>query len=664
MDHPVSSKRRSFKIRTRFGTAREWRSRKNRPCDVCRQRKTACIIESHPPCKFCRSRGLNCRSSGEAPPRSQRMPVQDVARSSPDNHDPGLAVTPGLQTNVGSLTLPDLSPGIQSSLLATPQSTQWLIGEASPTPQHPVLDSGVTHTLEDVENRTTHNMGLAAEQDTDLLASFRAAIMNESDGVSADILQVKEGGTELTIPPVHFNLLHDEFQPADDLAKAQASQNIETMIAPHGPALVRLFFTHVHPVYSVVSKARFLQTYSTDKFSIPASLRGAIYGLGAMFWSQGSHLPETMPFDLHLLFEEAVSSLQREFHAPNLWKLQACLLLLHERPADNATIETPRTWIFSAQIVACAQMIGLHRDPQQWQIAPWEKHMRKKLWWATYAADIWSSICHGNPPHIYPASFTTAPPDMDDVSFDEDLSVGLQGMVDVSSRSIDISTCASFLEMTKLSQILHELIDTHYSDTCYGRAITQPGHREHQLLEIKTKLDTWESMTPHCVTMGYSREASSFRNNAPIRLAYFAVKALFFRALMSPATRAAKSDPDSTLCRYFDEAVGNFQAFAIFMNQISQRCLHAFWGGHARSQLTLCGNFLIYLFLLAPSPTQVHASFRLLESFHEALQRLREWADDDASLGLLRPVALRIDSFFTHAAQTMRSGMGPSPTGT
>lgn len=78
----------------------------------------------------------------------------------------------------------------------------------------------------------------------------------------------------------------------------------------------------------------------------------------------------------------------------------------------------------------------------------------------------------------------------------------------------------------------------------------------------------------------------------------------------------------------------------------------------ARSQLTLCGNFLIYLFLLASTPTQVHSAFALLESFHDSLQRLREWAIDDASLALVRPVALRIYSFFTQAARIMRTEMG------
>ena len=74
--------------------------------------------------------------------------------------------------------------------------------------------------------------------------------------------------------------------------------------------------------------------------------------------------------------------------------------------------------------------------------------------------------------------------------------------------------------------------------------------------------------------------------------------------------------------------------------------------------MILCGNFLIYLFLLAPDPEQVQATFQLLGRFHDALQRLSAVADKVA-INLLRPVALRFDSFFTQAAQIMRTG---SPT--
>lgn len=42
---------RKFVIQSTFGVPRERRSRKSRPCDACRRRKTACIITTEPPCK-------------------------------------------------------------------------------------------------------------------------------------------------------------------------------------------------------------------------------------------------------------------------------------------------------------------------------------------------------------------------------------------------------------------------------------------------------------------------------------------------------------------------------------------------------------------------------------------------------------------------------------
>ncbi|KAL2849708.1 fungal-specific transcription factor domain-containing protein [Aspergillus pseudodeflectus] len=665
MEHSTPQRRRSFKIKTKFGSARQWRSRKNPPCDACRRRKTACIIETSPPCRFCRSKGQVCTSTDIETGPSRQGPRDTVVESDQDTTDSTV--------DASYLSIPPLtSPGIESESFGIPLIAQTtspsyrsasvaasLTSPGAHLPNStPRSDNGpVVDTLEDNENRTAHSVGLSGEQDTDLLASFRSFITNERDGVSADVIQAFAGDLEVTAFPIHFNLLTDEFQPADDVAKSRISDAIESMVSPHASTLVRLFFKHVHPVYCVVSKGRFLKAYSQDKTKIPASLRGAIYGLGSTFWQHDSDVEGTLHFDLHTLFEEAQSSLQREFHAPDLWTIQACLLLLYERAADNATIETPRTWVFSSHTVSCAHMAGLHRDCSTWHLVPGEKKLRRKLWWATYMSDIWSSVCHGNPPLVYPGSFTTAPPSIDDLAFDEDVPADLQHMVDLSSRTADISTSARFLEMVKLSQILHELIDSYFLDSTYQQTIVQPQLREAKLLNIRQDLENWSSMVPNCVTMAYNGERHAFRNNGPLNLAYFAVQALLFRALMSPARMSAKTDPTSSLCRYFDSAVAEFRSFTLFMDRITRVTLHAFWGGHARSQLTLCGNFLIYLFLLAPSPEQVHPAFELLGSFHESLQRLREWADDDPSLALLRPVALRIDSFFLHAARIMRNGM-------
>ncbi|GKT56688.1 thiamine transporter [Colletotrichum tofieldiae] len=128
---------------------------------------------------------------------------------------------------------------------------------------------------------------------------------------------------------------------------------------------------------------------------------------------------------------------------------------------------------------------------------------------------------------------------------------------------------------------------------------------------------------------------------------------------MSPATKNAKSISSSSLCQWFSTALVEFESFIKFMNSISLEDLKGFWGRHARSQLVLCGNFLIYLFLLASEAADVTCAFRLIEGFHESLQRLKSQSEPTYEL-LILPVSLRIESFFTQAADRLR---GPSLPG-
>jgi hypothetical protein len=198
-------------------------------------------------------------------------------------------------------------------------------------------------------------------------------------------------------------------------------------------------------------------------------VRGVVYGLASNFWIRDQAIA-SFPLNQHELFEDALASLQREFHGPNLWTVQACLLLIHENSAENATIETPRVWTLAAQTVACAQVIGLHRDPTNWNIAPWEKSLRKKLWWATFSADVWSSVCHGNPPHIYRESFTTRLLTMDDLNMGEDvpppLARRIQSLVDQATLSSEVATCARLFQSIAISRIVHELLHSSLLVAC------------------------------------------------------------------------------------------------------------------------------------------------------------------------------------------------------
>ncbi|KAK1716053.1 fungal-specific transcription factor domain-containing protein [Colletotrichum acutatum] len=636
-DIKKSSQRRRFKVPSEFGQARQPRSRKNRPCDACRKRKTACVITSTPPCLFCKGRGIKCRSSasdsvasGSAPSASSFASAsapQDAAQDGPSSN----SESPRITSN--NISLSTRSDPIE------------------------VIPAPYLQTLEDHENRTAHSMGPAAEQDTHFLASFRSDVLSGPNQIDAEFIQVYKGGGYPWDPPVHFCLLQDEFTAHDNMAREEASRAIEELVEPHGPTLVRLYFRHIHPVLLVLSKVSFLRQYTDDKSKLPASLRGAVYALASVFWKSEPSLQGSLHFQQHELADLATGSLQREFDSPKLAKLQASLLLLHMTPNRTDSIAHPRTWTSTAQAVAAAQMTGLHQDAEKWYIPAWEKRLRRKLWWATYVTDVWSALCHGNPPHIYPTSFNTSSIAMEDLRSDESVPEDLKSLVYPCNVGFDVASGARFLELVKVSQTLREVIDCSFQVTRLSPPYSQKLEMENRgrLVLLQGELHNWSTLLPQCLSIPHPGKAPDISNNAPLHLAYYAHLALLYRALMNPATKVSKAMPSSNLRLWFGTALSDFASFTMFMSELTSGDLQGFWGCHARSQFILCGNFITYLFVLATEPGDVTSAFNLLESFHDTLQRLNRHIDSISEL-LLLPVTLRIDSFFTQAADRLRGG--------
>lgn len=58
----------------------------------------------------------------------------------------------------------------------------------------------------------------------------------------------------------------------------------------------------------------------------------------------------------------------------------------------------------------------------------------------------------------------------------------------------------------------------------------------------------------------------------------YTTKVLLYRALMHPATKEAKGDPDSNLCVWLPDALAAFAEFTNFLSQITTNDLNGFWG--------------------------------------------------------------------------------------
>ncbi|KAG7421284.1 putative transcriptional regulatory protein [Fusarium oxysporum f. sp. rapae] len=649
---------RKFSIRSNFGKARQPRSRKNRPCDACRRRKTACVITSEPPCLFCKSRGLVCQSLSDTDPLAHR-PTSGPGPESSRSHD---ALSPAsASASVSASGTSAISPSAPSE--ATRHKSEsaavvhnGLVRHPVPVPGEGSLDRSISldpprlepnqevaYALEDVPGRTAHAMALGSEQDPYFLDAFRSVLLSEREGIDANFVQVYHGGPDVDDYPMHFLLLLDEFPDHKNEARQVASDAIERIVWPHGPALVRLYFRHVHVGFPVIHKTRFLRQYATAKLDIPSSLRGAVYALACVFWKQDATLAGIpCPFQQHELTNNAQEALRRELDAPNLSRLMSALLLMHMVPPEIDSVETPYVWVMACQATATAQMLGLHQDPDKWNIAPWEKRLRKKLWWAVFYTDCWSAVSHGNPPHISYESFTTPPPDMDDLRSGEDIPDDLRYMIDPEDATFRVSDGARFLEMITVSREMRAILDC-----SYGVRSTQQTRT--QLIPIRDTLKEWPSLIPSCLAV------RPYAHNGPLHISFFATQVLLFRGLMFPATRAAKVTPGSNLQRWLSTALAEFELFTTFMAYITEEELTSFWGRFARTQLILCGNFLIYLFLLASDPRDIEAAYRLLEKFHQSLQRLGA-TEDVAAKVFLRPVILRIDSFFMQATELIKHG--------
>ena len=318
-----------------------------------------------------------------------------------------------------------------------------------------LLSDDTEHSLEDSKDFTAHFIGLSGEQDTNLLASIRYNVLNETSFIDFNIRQVYPGDLNRGIPPIHFTILQDAFPDRDQRTKNLASDAIESQVGEFGNTLVNLYFRFVHPILPVLSKSRLLKSYATNKMDIPASLRGAMYGLASAFLTQDQTLRDIPLISQAILFEHAHAALNRELDSPKLSTLQACLLLLHQQPEINGTTESPRIWMLACQASACAQSLGLHQDPSNWKMASWEKKLRKKLWWAAYVTDKWTSICHGNHPHLSDESFDTSDLEMDDLACDEDVT-GLPGSEILGEKEQQFSHVHSlrFIELVKLTKIL------------------------------------------------------------------------------------------------------------------------------------------------------------------------------------------------------------------
>lgn len=155
---------------------------------------------------------------------------------------------------------------------------------------------------------------------------------------------------------------------------------------------------------------------------IPVLLRAAVYASALPYVVHDSTLFISGTYNESLgdrLWDMVYKQVHEETHSPKLAVIQASLLYLQRLPARRKQTpgDTCSRSLFLGSTVALAMSLGLHLECRPWGIPGWEKRLRRRLWWAVYMEDKWTSLLLGRPPLIRPDEWDVL--GLDDGDFEE-----------------------------------------------------------------------------------------------------------------------------------------------------------------------------------------------------------------------------------------------------
>lgn len=186
---------------------------------------------------------------------------------------------------------------------------------------------------------------------------------------------------------------------------------------------------------------------------MPVVLRTAIYASALpyvvhdpMLFVSGAYNEALGDRLWHMVHEQV----HEETRSPKLAVIQASLLYLQRLPARHQQIpsESCSRSLFLGSTVALAMSLGLHLECRPWGIPAWEKRLRRRLWWAVYLEDKWTSLLLGRPPLIRPDEWDVL--DLEEGDFregdsPEDTGVSFHGRI-----------FPSFIKLARLVEDIHQ----------------------------------------------------------------------------------------------------------------------------------------------------------------------------------------------------------------
>lgn len=391
-------------------------SKRQRPCDFCRSRKTACRIDQAPPCRLCISHNRQCTFVEAAAPRKRLLAADDGPGAIDGASSPhvGSQMAASATAMPSASQLPTQSPDKEFVQLDYAgdfnfSTTQSEFEAMFRSPRAPSTPSTVwmrrapppSGSIEEVESPPGANpqlLGLSGDMDPLLLRHYRFDDRGMFGFKELAIHSVQDQPVPCQFLVSQQSIFSRRRQEAgfDQSQENLNRQELENIIPLRvGERLIKLFWDFIQPQWPILSTSQ-----PAEPSLSPPYLLAAIYSITLPFALHDDKLSVDVAYDnppYPALSQIINKALTYEVHSPSIAFAQTLLLLVLRPSADPLVADMAYRRDILGRLVACATTLGLHLDPSGWSMPDWQKAQRQRLSFCIFAVDTWTASVQGSP---------------------------------------------------------------------------------------------------------------------------------------------------------------------------------------------------------------------------------------------------------------------------
>ncbi|CUM63838.1 uncharacterized protein PRCAT00001423001 [Priceomyces carsonii] len=648
---------------------RPYRSRKFRPCDSCRKRKSCCIIVGGPPCKTCQIRCNPCTftesalrhksraktNTDKAGENSNGTKVNKLTIQSPDNDKKGrklaaeLLVGSKANTISSKISLP-LEHGINFNLSTSTHLWDYLFSDleqgsikstipAANESDFSCRDFKAKVSSFDFEDLTEKEIRLYNKGTLEGNESIRSQYIFENSCFDPYVYSIFDHDSEGEF--VNLNMRTRQMDQSSNLGHfmiikeytgaslntLKYKEEVFSLVGDSGPRMLLLFFKYVNPFLPVFSRSRFYRTLQNFKM-FHTSLLSSMLNSAVDLWSFDVILNNRHPPNREKLFAIACNSIVEELHEPNYACLQGAILLSQKISLNVSDLNHSFNWGMIGLAYSVAQSLGINVNCLDWNLPRWEIRLRRRLWWSLYIQDVWFAVSYGRRPHFRKDDW-----DVPIVRASDFVSYSAN---EVDEESHDRSVRA-FCLLANLSVIINDI-----AEDCFGlrnsRSDTVDCQRKVQT--FLKKIENLELLYIDILEIDQKQFSWQTTGTASIAIAFLTSKVILLKLLLHDKHHDVLNK-EHDLNFYFENgidksvtsrAINLASDIVTFIEKLRPVHLACFWYSWSRLNFATISNFFLLLYS-AVKDEELDTIKHLLDSYRWIL-RHRAPVVDIMALGL------------------------------